>query len=103
MIPLKTAMITWRPAYQGEPDCEVVNHPLTHYYKWLPFSHGACYSDWRKMTATNRKLMLMIEAWHITCRDGVPLETIHNAMMVIPEYRDMLSEDFNLYNMEKEK
>jgi hypothetical protein len=41
-------------------------------------------------------LKLMIEAWHIACRDGVPLANIHAALSAIPEYNEMLAEDFKI-------
>jgi len=36
-------------------------------------------------------LRLYIEVWHIVCRDLVPAELAHDALLVIPEYRETLS------------
>jgi hypothetical protein len=35
----------------------------------------------------------MIEAWHIVAFHGVPVAMVRDALMVIPEYRDMLAHD----------
>ena len=42
------------------------------------------------------KLKLMVEAWHMACRDEVPIENIHKAFSQIPEYLELLSEDFRV-------
>ena len=99
-IPIKKAMVTWRPAYSGEPDCEVLEHAKRIVGKNLPMSTGACYTFWDDMTMAERKLMLMIEIWHLVARDGVPADKIHEAMQAIPEYDDMLSDDFSVYKKE---
>jgi len=41
-------------------------------------------------------LRLMVEVWHIACRDGVPLENLHAALSTIPEYNELLAEDFKI-------
>jgi hypothetical protein len=99
MISLKNAMITWTPAYLGNPECKVVEHP-DYRYIGLRYSTGACYSWWKDKKTTNktRKLNLMIELWHIVCRDGVPISKVHDALMEISEYQDMLSGDFSIYH-----
>jgi hypothetical protein len=38
----------------------------------------------------------MVEVWHIACRDGVPLENLHAALSAIPEYNELLAEDFKI-------
>jgi hypothetical protein len=50
----------------------------------------------RDDTQTEARLRMMIEAWHLACRDGVPLANIHAALSAIPEYNDLLSEDFQI-------
>jgi hypothetical protein len=47
-------------------------------------------------TTTEAMLKMMVEAWHLACRDGVPLANIHAALSAIPEYNDLLSEDFQI-------
>ena len=54
-------------------------------------SVGACFTEWRNSTTEEAQLKLLAEAWHIVCRDGVDPENMHNALLVIPEYRDLLS------------
>jgi hypothetical protein len=103
MIPLKHAMLTWNSAYSGEPDCKVVTHPerrnLDGTWEGLSLTTGACDCWWKdgKTTTEQRKFKLMIEVWHLVARDGVPIAKVHEALMEIPEYREMLSGDFSLY------
>jgi hypothetical protein len=40
-----------------------------------------------------QKLQLMIDAWDIAAFDGVPIDAVHKALLVIPEYRSMLADD----------
>jgi len=46
-------------------------------------------------------LRLMVEVWHIACRDGVPLENLHAALSAIPEYNELLAEDFKILDPDK--
>lgn len=46
-------------------------------------------------TKREMQLRLMQEAWHIVCRDGIDPALVHEALSVIPEYREMLSPDFD--------
>ena len=39
---------------------------------------------------------MMVEAWHLACRDEVPLGNIHEALKIIPEYRALLAADFSV-------
>ena len=52
---------------------------------------GACMYDWAGLTTDQRLAKLFVEVWHIVCRDGVDPQDIHDALLVIPEYRDALS------------
>jgi|JI6StandDraft_1071083.scaffolds.fasta_scaffold121592_3 hypothetical protein len=96
-VPISDAMVAWNPTrniYQrgGEPgQIGVCKHPdkgqLRHLAWWFKAKD-------EKDTLKDAKLKLMIEAWHIACRDGVSLSAIHDALSNIPEYLDMLSCDF---------
>ena len=103
MIPLRHAMLTWNSAYCGTPDCKVVIHPERRNpdgtWEGLSLTTGAvdCWWNEKKTTTEQRKLKLMIEVWHLVARDGVPIAKVHAALMEIPEYQDMLSEDFSMY------
>ena len=58
-------------------------------YLKLSMTTGACNAGWHdKWTKTERLCQLFIEAWFIVCRDGVSPRDMHDALMVIPEYRD---------------
>lgn len=94
-VPLKHAMLLWnrkddRP--YGDGRMEVIEHPEKDTRTWtLTCSTGACCAEWTQLNTEERLAKLYVEAWHIACRDGVALKTIHEALMVIPEYRETLS------------
>lgn len=94
-IPLANAMLCWNHGLRGAtPDCKVVRHPDTVGAS-DPYqsSVGACFMDWRKKDATGQKLQLMIDAWHVATFYNVPISMVHEALLVIPEYRSMLADD----------
>lgn len=96
-VPLQNAMIIWN----GTRDCEenyplgvaVVPHPeRRESEKWnLLNSCCASFCEWKTWTTSQQLLQLYVEAWHIVCRDGITPEMMHNALMVVPEYRETLS------------
>lgn len=106
-IPLKNAMLAWNPpAWKREgvvPGLVMVipyDHPAApEDHLKLIMTAGAAYSYWHTCTKTQRLLSLYIEAWHIVCRDGIDPRAMHQALMVIPEYRETLSEDFRFPNV----
>lgn len=92
-VPLANAMLLWNSGLNGgTPACVV--RPLGHddYYKYGS-SVGACFTDFRKLDARGQKLQIMIDAWHVAAFYAVPVEVVHQAMLVIPEYRSMLADD----------
>lgn len=102
-VPLKIAMIGWTPrarfglaSLTGIPGKIIIIPKHNDGRDWFRHfgvtdSTGACWVHWPEMTAKERLMRLFIEAWHIVCRDGVSLKDVHEAFMVIPEYRDSLS------------
>lgn len=112
-VPLERAMLAWnapwrdvrvggkRSQIEGERlQVGVCYHPdgghLAHLSMWV-FPNQSIREDpiTKKEARQNLVLLkLMVEAWHIACRDGVPLENLHSALSAIPEYRDILSGDF---------
>jgi hypothetical protein len=90
-IPLKDAMIAWNPKKYGG---QIVVVPWSKQggrycdYWELDMTVGACYGEWREISHTKRLLWLFIEAWYITCRDGIDPIDMHKALSVIPEYMD---------------
>ena len=91
-IPIEKAMILWNTKSEGG-QIKVVDHPGRGRDRQLLSSGGACYAYWREMTTEQRKAQLMVEAWHIVVRDGLDPMDVHRALMVVPEYRDMMSGD----------
>lgn len=89
-IPLNDAMLCWT---LGE-GVEVVLHPdeVGASGKWRS-SVGACFMNWREKPEQGQRLQLMIDAWHVAAFYDVPAEQVHEALLVIPEYRDMLADD----------
>jgi hypothetical protein len=80
----------------GCGDGRMVVIPYPEEFDWadrlaLRSTNGACFPEWVAMSNQERLLKLFFQVWHIAYRDRVPLETIHAALMVIPEYRATLS------------
>ena len=93
-IPLRSAMIAWNrlDETQGTPGAVMIipwpdSKGYCDFFK-LTMTCGACMSDWRNIPKHKALLQLFIEAWYIVCRDGVSPKDMHEALMVIPEYRD---------------
>lgn len=89
-IPISEAMLCWST---GGP-VRVVEHPDYHgrsdaYEK----TAGACYAYWRNLSPERMQLQLLIDAWHIAAFYQVPVRDVHEALLVIPEYRSMLADD----------
>lgn len=97
-VPLAKAMLAWDwPHPHGSGKVVVIPHPDTARwtcYLKLSQTVGACECRWSRMTKQERLTQLFVEAWHIACRDRVPLENIHDALMAIPEYRESLSGEY---------
>lgn len=93
-IPLKAALLLYDSALNdGTPRFAV--RPLGHpdYDRYF-YKVGACFTSWKQGTDPHRlKLRLMIDVWHAVAFYGVPAQMAHEALLVIPEYRDMLADD----------
>lgn len=93
-IPLKSAMIAWNDLREdrGTPgQVMVIPWPDTKAacdHLKLTMTCGAAMTEWRNWSKERRLLQLFIEAWYIVCGDGVEPKAMHDALMVIPEYRD---------------
>lgn len=99
-IPISKAVLCFNTAATKEDSedwCAIATRPvrmphpgaLGHYLMTV----GAVFSAWHDMTLKEQKLQLMIELWHAAAFHGVPVAEIHEAALVIPEYRDMLADD----------
>lgn len=89
-IPLEHALILWNPGYSGK--IAVVRHMLQDAPE-LARSTGACWASWQEGDGNYRRYKLLLELWHIVVRDGLNPGIVHNAMQVIPEYREMFDGD----------
>jgi hypothetical protein len=95
-VPLLHAMLAWNPARCGDGRIIVIPHPDEDgWTNRLKLSDTTCadWTWWATATKQQRLAKLYIEAWHIACRDGVSIRSIHEALMVIPEYRETMSGD----------
>lgn len=87
-------MLAWNPRPYGDGMMAVINHPdERHWTRHLQLSDttGACWSSWSGATNHRRLLQIFIESWHIVCRDGLDPKMVHEALLVIPEYRATMS------------
>lgn len=94
-VPIREAMLCWNHGLRGAtPGCLVVRHPDRQGESDdYSSSVGACFMDWREKDTSGQKLQLMIDAWHVAAFYRVPVEMVHQALLVIPEYRSMLADD----------
>lgn len=94
-IPLAQAMLCWNAGLEGaRPEFKVFHHPdQSGATRGFRASVGACFSNWKEMSDQERRLQLMIDVWHVAAFYEVPVSMIREALLVIPEYRDMLASD----------
>lgn len=96
-IPLAEALLLYNAGFRDETPAFVVR-PLGHddYYRY-DFQIGACFREWKEIAASGDKDKLLarmfIDIWHIVAFYKVPVELVHEGMLVVPEYRDMLADD----------
>lgn len=90
-IGIENAMLCWD---SGTGRALVVRHPdrsgLSDEYGTTV---GACFRYWSDLDERGRKLQLLIEAWHGVAFGGIPAQSMHKALLVVPEYRSMLADD----------
>lgn len=95
-IPLKDALLLWDLGWD-ENGPRFAVRPLGHddYYHYGS-QNGACMADWQRLAEQPAPALLaktMAELWHIAAFYTVPIAMIHEAMLCVPEYRNMLAED----------
>lgn len=92
-IPLKNAMILWNllPPL-GDGKVKVVWH-MKEDDEGFQKSWGACCAGWTEGGRERTELLLLQLLWEIAVDDELDVKEIHNAMRVIPEYRDMMIRD----------
>ena len=103
-VPLLAAMLTWSRAEQGG-GALVVHHPdAAGLSRAFGRSAGACYGDplpnaaghdrdWKRMTDAERMRLLLATAWQAVVRDGVTPSALHEALCVVPEFREQMTPD----------
>lgn len=95
-IPLSNALLLWNSGLNGGTPAFAVR-PLGHPdYDRYSCQNGACMAKWRRFAEKPEPALLalaMVELWHVATFYLVPVEMIHKAMLVVPEYRNMLAED----------
>ncbi|HVJ03826.1 MAG TPA: hypothetical protein VM662_16735 [Sphingomonas sp.] len=94
-IPLASAQIIWtlssEEALPGDPPVKVVGIPGDDDSRYLS-SWGACNQDFND-ASNDRKLALLLSKFvDLTINDGIAPQDVHNALMVIPEYRQSLND-----------
>lgn len=90
-VDLQNAMLCWD---SDTNRAKVVPHPdRQRISEAFEFSTGACSSEWKGRTEGHRLAVLMIDAWQAVVRDGVSAETMHDALLAIPEFRAAIAAD----------
>jgi hypothetical protein len=99
IIPLNKAVLEWTPAYAQSADAGfvTVSEHLKPKEKEGRFSVLSVFSNFSKMNDDQKRLQLMLEMWCAAVRDGIDLEELHSAALAIPEYQEMLPDDFKVY------
>lgn len=96
-IPLAEALFLYNDGWKGEQPAFVVRRHGHRDYDRFRFSVGACFADWQEIARNKPPVNLlakaMAEIWHAAAFYDVPVQMIHEEMLVVPEYRNMLADD----------
>lgn len=92
-VPLEKAMLVWINRQPGAGAMVVAHPDRDDAGGDFIRSAGACTSDWRDMTEGERLGNLLAWAWQAVVRDKVDLIAMHNALVVIPEFRAAMTPD----------
>ncbi len=89
-IPLEHAMILWNSVPpKGDGRIKIVWH-MKEDDNDFSKSSGACFASWMEGTRNDREHFLLHTLWDIAVNHGIPVSDIHEAAMVIPEYRETM-------------
>lgn len=101
-IALRDAMFLWNsPADSKEARIVVVDsRTYNNEFDFFSMCHGACWQYWRDLSPEKLLSEMFAELWTLACREGVSVEKIHEAFVVIPEYRESLASDFRVLRAE---
>lgn len=90
-VPLAHAMLCWEPETSS---AGIIRHPdergVSDMYL---MSAGACCRQWQSYSDTERMLNLLVEALHAIGRDDVSSGAVINALMSVPEFRELCADD----------
>ncbi|MES3043736.1 hypothetical protein [Sphingomonas faeni] len=91
-IPLGKMVIVWN-LMDGKsgPPLKVVDSNDKEDEDYIS-SWGACNSEFSQASNEKKLRMLLTENINLTVNEGIPPTTVHEALMVIPEYRAALME-----------
>jgi len=90
-IPLRDAMIVWDE--EMSPPMLVVDNTGSGGEDYIS-SYGACNSDWRLADTVGQLLRLLSRIPEWTLIDNISPRDVHDALWVIPEYRNAVAYDF---------
>lgn len=91
-IPLAKAQVIWTPSRgSNKPAVKVVGGDVPDDRSYAS-SWGACNSDFSSATEDEKLRMLLSEVVYLTVREGIAINDVHDAFMVIPEYREAMVE-----------
>ena len=71
------------------PPLKVVGGPVKDDDDYIS-SWGACNGDFAEANDETRLRMLLAETVNLTVNEGIAPKTVHEALMVIPEYRSAM-------------
>ena len=91
-IPLSHAMIAWNEVRHGHDDYDgrvkVVLWPdTTDQCRGFICTSGACGAKWHDLNTREQMAALLLCAMETIVFDGLNPRDVHNALLVIPEYR----------------
>lgn len=87
-VPLKKAIVAWQTSICSAPKVTVFS--LDDERPKGFDNHTEAYRTWCQNTTDAQRLnMLIADAWRIVCGDCVSPSALHEALLVIPEYRSV--------------
>lgn len=92
-VPIERAQVIWDD--DMSPRIKVVGIPGDDDRRYSS-SFGACNSDWVHADTVGQLLRLLSRFPEWTIAEGIPPSEVHDALMVIPEYRKAVAYGFTL-------
>lgn len=101
-VPVKMAVLAWNTTHHGEDGrIMVVKHDVESREFCGPMedrlgltsTYGSCNLGFNSGTVKQVCHRLLVEAWNITIRDGLDIRDVHEALMAVPEMREIIGEN----------